>query len=82
MSITLKRILTTALVATSVGAVLLPSETIARDSYHYHRGPRVVHRYFPPNSYGYVAPPTDFYLARPMPRYVAPACDVARDWNC
>lgn len=55
MSITLKRMLTMALVATSVGAVLLPRETIARDAYH-HYGPRVVHGYLPPSAYGAVAP--------------------------
>lgn len=80
MSITLKRMVTIALAATSVGAVLLPRETIARGAYH-HYGPRVVHRYLPPNAHGYVAPPVNFYLARPMPRY-QPVCDVARDWNC
>ncbi len=81
MSTTLKGLLTIALAATCVGTSLLPTETIARDAYH-HYGTRVLRRYFPPNAYGYVAPPAGFYLARPMPRYVAPVCDFERDWNC
>ncbi len=79
MSIMLNRILTIAMIATSVGAAMLPTETLARVA---HRHGVAAYRYLPPNAYGYVAPPVVFYRARPLPYYVGPACDVDRDWNC
>lgn len=81
MSITFKRMLTIAVVTTSVSAIMLPTETIARDGHH-HYAPRGPHRTLPSYAHGYVAPPADFYLTRPMPHYVGPVCDPARDWNC
>ncbi len=77
----LKHMLTIGFVAMSAGAVMVPKETIARET-HIGHAPRAAHRNLAWNGYSYVAPPADFYLARPMPRYVESACDVARDWNC
>ncbi|MGJ0507681.1 MAG: hypothetical protein ACR652_11220 [Methylocystis sp.] len=79
MSIKLNRFLTIAMIATSVGATMLPTETLARVA---HRHSATAYRYLPPNAYGFVAPPVVFYRARPLPYYVGPACDVDRDWNC
>jgi hypothetical protein len=81
MSITFKRVLAIALVATSVGAVMLPRETIAQDAHHLY-APRAAHSYSQSNAYDYVTSPADSYLARPLPRYIRAKCDVARDWNC
>lgn len=81
MSIMLSRILTIAMIATSVGAVMLPTETVARVA-HRHGAARATYGYLPPNAYGYAAPPVVFYPARPLPYYIGPACDIDRDWNC
>jgi hypothetical protein len=81
MSIRLSRVLTIAMIATGIGAVMLPTETVARVP-HRHGAARAAYGYLPPNAYGYVAPPVVFYRARPLPYYVGPVCDPARDWNC
>lgn len=82
MSMISYRIAAISVVAASVGAFLLPTQTAAHTT-HRHSVARAHSAPMP--AFGYAAPPV-FFRAPPPP--IAPAygagadCDVARDWNC
>lgn len=81
MSITPKRILIIATIATGIGAAMLPTETVAHVAHQY--GAARSHGYRPQNADDNVAPPVVYRVGPPAyaPR-IAPECDIARDWNC